>query len=325
MSAVTCSLCPRHCRIALGERGFCYARGESLGKVTFMDYGKLSALAIDPIEKKPLYHFLPGSDILSVGMVGCNLNCKFCQNCHISRDRTGVPLHIKATPPEIVTMAKNERCPSIAFTYNEPLISFEYVMDVSRLAHSENIKTVAVTAGYVEGPKRRDFFSVMDAANIDLKGFTEEFYSRNCGARLAPVLETLQYVHEETSCWLEVTTLLIPGENDSEEELDRMSDWYAKYLGPDVPWHFSAFYPRYQMMDKIPTPKATLTLAKKIAESKGLHYVYLGNVEVKKNSNTFCPHCQNELIVRQGMYTENNNMVQGACPQCHSKIPGVFL
>lgn len=325
MSKVTCALCPRHCQLSEGERGFCFARGESLGKVVFKDYGKLSALYFDPIEKKPLYHFLPGSDILSLGTVGCNLTCLFCQNCQLSRDRTGVPLSLKASPEEIISMAKLERCPSIAFTYNEPLISFEYVLDVAKLAHAEKIKTVAVTAGYVEGKFRECFFQMMDAANIDLKGFSEDFYQKNCGAKLAPILETLKYVHEQTSCWLEVTTLLIPGENDSDKELELMSDWYIQNLGVDVPWHFSAFFPRHKMLEKEVTPLKTLLRAKNIAKTKGINHIYLGNVHTAQEGNTYCPHCDYELIRRDAYVIFKNEIVKSCCPKCKNKIAGVFI
>lgn len=279
----------------------------------------------DPIEKKPLYHFLPGADILSLGTVGCNLTCLFCQNCQLSRDRTGVPLSLKASPEEIISMTKLEHCPAIAFTYNEPLISFEYVLDVAKLARAEKIKTVAVTAGYVEGKFREDFFQMMDAANIDLKGFSEEFYQRNCGAKLAPILDTLKYVHEQTSCWLEITTLLIPGENDSEKELELMSDWYIKNLGADVPWHFSAFFPRHKMLEKEVTPLETLLRAKKIAQSKGIHHIYLGNVHTEQDGNTYCPHCHYELIRRDGYALLKNEIIKNCCPKCENKIAGVFI
>lgn len=324
MSKITCNLCPRHCSIPEGERGFCYARGESNGKIIFKDYGKLSALCLDPIEKKPLYHFFPGIDILSIGTVGCNLSCQFCQNCHLSRDRTGIPLSIKATPEELIAMLKHQHCRAIAFTYNEPLISYEYVIDVAKLAREENIKTVAVTAGYVEAQYRTNFFKLMDATNIDLKAFSQEFYQRNCGVSLASILDTLRYVHEQTSCWLEVTTLLIPEENDSNQELEQMSEWFVRNLGPDVPWHFSAFFPRYKMLNKNPTPLSTLKRAKEIAQSKGINYIYLGNVHTDKDENTYCPYCKNELIVREGYMVIENIISNNTCPKCKNKIPGVF-
>lgn len=325
MDKVSCDLCPRHCSLSKNERGFCYARGESEGQIILKDYGRLSALSLDPIEKKPLYHFLPGTSILSLGTVGCNLNCSFCQNCHISRDRTGRPLVIEASPRDVVFKCKELCSPSIAFTYNEPIVFHEYALEVASLAKSEGIKTVAVTAGYIEGFHRENFFKNMDAANIDLKGFSEEFYQKNCGADLKTVLETLRYARQETECWLEVTTLLIPDENDSRDELERMTDWYLKNLGPDVPWHFSAFFPRHKMLQKRPTSLEKLNLAKEIAESKGVSFVYLGNVDITNGEDTFCPHCKMRLIARDRFSILENKLKKNLCPHCLKIIPGVFI
>jgi len=274
-----CDTCPNFCKLKNGQRGRCFVRQCQGDDILLTTYGLISGFAIDPIEKKPLYHFLPGSRVLSFGTIGCNLNCQFCQNFHISQVKDGDLLKTKTTPKEIADLAEEYHCQSVAFTYNEPTIYWEFARDVAIECHRRGIKTVAVSNGYICAEPRKDFFEHIDAANIDLKAFTEDFYKNITGSHLEPVLETLLYLKKETKVWLEVTCLLIPNENDSEEELDLASKWIFKNLGPDVPVHYSAFHPTWKMLDKPPTPAETLYRAREIALKNGLKYVYLGNLK----------------------------------------------
>ncbi len=322
---VECGVCPRRCRLRDGERGFCYVRGNVGGAVVLHAYGRASGFAVDPIEKKPLFHFLPGTRVLSFGTVGCNLACKFCQNWDISKTRDSQALRADAGPEGIAQRARELGCASVAFTYNDPVTSHEYCVDTAAACRELGLRPVAVSAGYQNAEPRAEFYRHMDAANIDLKAFTDSFYRRICGGQLQPVLETLQYIRQETTTWLEITTLLIPGENDSPRELERLSQWIAGTLGPDVPLHFSAFHPAWKLMDIPPTPLATLLEARRIALANGLRHVYVGNVICPEGESTYCHHC-GQLLIGRDRYrlTAMNLTAMGACGQCGTACPGVF-
>ena len=287
-------------------------------------YGRSSGFCVDPIEKKPLNHFLPGSAILSFGTAGCNLTCKFCQNWHISRSREMETLAEEAAPETIARAAQALGCRSVAFTYNDPVVFLEYAVDAAKACHAVGVKTVAVTAGYMCAEPRRDFYAHMDAANVDLKGFTEEFYASFCGAHLAPILETLTYLVHKTNVWVELTTLLIPGENDSEAEIDAMTKWVVRELGPHVPLHFTAFHPAWHLLDHPPTPPETLTRARQIGLANGLRFVFTGNVYDPKGAATYCPQCGKTIIVRDGYSITGWHLDGGRCHYCMAPIAGVF-
>ncbi len=322
---IQCDLCPRDCRLHEGQRGACFVRQRTGDQMVLTTYGRSSGFCIDPIEKKPLNHFLPGSSVFSFGTAGCNLACKFCQNWDISKSREMDTLQDQASPTAIATTALAHGCKSVAFTYNDPVIFAEYAMDTADACHAAGVKTVAVTAGYIGVEARRDFYGKMDAANVDLKGFTDEFYVKLCGARLQPVLDTLVYLKHETDVWFEITTLLIPGKNDSDEELTAMCKWLARELGPDVPLHFTAFHPDYKMTDIGATPKSTLLRARNIARGEGLHYVYTGNVHDTEGGTTFCPACEKPLIVRDWHEILAHDVTrEGRCAHCATPIPGRF-
>ncbi len=295
---VQCDVCPRLCKLHEGQRGLCFVRGNQDGRIALTTYGRSSGYCVDPIEKKPLNHFLPGTPILSFGTAGCNLACKFCQNWDISKSREWDRLTDQASPETIARAAKELGCRSVAYTYNDPVIFMEYAIDVAQACHEQGVKSVAVTAGYMCAEPRSEFYRYMDAANIDLKGFTEDFYRKICGGHLQPVLETLEYLKHETNVWFEVTTLLIPGHNDSDKEIEEMTQWAVSRLGPDVPWHFTAFHPDWKMADVPHTPAATLTRARSIARKNGLRYVYTGNVHDEAGGSTFCHRCGAKLIGR---------------------------
>lgn len=321
---IQCDLCPRHCQLQDQQRGLCYVRARHQDQMVLTTYGLSSGYCIDPIEKKPLHHFLPGTPILSFGTAGCNLTCKFCQNWDISKSREMQTLSDSA-PPEVIARAAQELgCRSVAFTYNDPIIFYEYARDVAKACHERSIKTVAVTAGYITDQARPEFFKWMDAANVDLKGFTEEFYQRLCGGHLQPILDTLVYLKKETSVWFEITTLLIPGENDSSAELEKLTQWIMDQLGPDVPLHFSAFHPDYKLRDRSGTPLETLMRARDIARQAGLHYVYTGNVHHRDGDTTFCPGCGEALIVRDWYNLVDYQLDHDFCRKCGSKVPGLF-
>ena len=320
-----CDLCPRFCKLHDGQRGLCFVRGRVGDTMVLTTYGRSSGFCVDPIEKKPLNHFLPGTPILSFGTAGCNLACKFCQNWDISKSREIDTLADQATPEMIASAAQKLGCKSVAYTYNDPVIFHEYAIDVARACHAKDIKSVAVTAGYVTAEPRKEFYAYMDAANVDLKGFTENFYHKLTGGHLAPVLDTLQYLKHETQVWLEITTLLIPGQNDSDQELQQLSNWIADKLGPDVPLHFSAFHPDYKMQDIPPTPASTLTRARKIAMANGLRYVYTGNVHDPEGGSTYCHVCGNKLIGRDWYVLSDWNLTAGGkCNKCGTVCAGVF-
>ncbi len=287
-------------------------------------YGRSSGFCIDPIEKKPLNHFYPGSSILSFGTAGCNLGCQFCQNWDISQCQESDRLTDEATPVMIAQAAKKSDCQSVAFTYNDPVVFAEYAIDTAEECHTLGVKTVAVTAGYISKKARAEFFKFMDAANVDLKAFSEKFYQKFCSGHLQPVLDTLIYLKKETNVWLEITTLLIPGENDSDQELHDLTGWIAQELGDDVPLHFTAFHPAFQLMDKAATPLKTLTKARQIALSKGLHYAYIGNVSDKKNSSTYCHQCGKLIIERNWYEIGEYHIENGKCAYCSALCAGYF-
>ena len=322
---VQCDVCPRRCRLHEGQRGLCFVRGRDRDGIELYTYGRSSGFCVDPIEKKPLNHFLPGSAVLSFGTAGCNLACKFCQNWDMSKSREMDTLADSAAPTELAAAARRLGCASVAFTYNDPTVFMEYAIDVAQACHEQDVRTVAVTAGYICPEPRAEFFAAIDAANVDLKAFTERFYRHVCGAELAPVLETLEYLVHETDVWLEVTTLLIPGENDSDAELDAMTRWIAERLGPGVPLHFSAFHPDWKMTDRPPTPPATLARARTLAMRNGLRYVYTGNVHDRAGGSTWCHGCGALLIERDWYELGRWGLApDGRCAACGVQVPGVF-
>jgi pyruvate formate lyase activating enzyme len=322
---VQCDLCPRYCRLREGQRGHCFVRANEGGAVVLTTYGRSSGFCIDPIEKKPLNHFLPGTPVLSFGTAGCNLACRFCQNWDISKSREFDTLADQASPEAIARAAGEAGARSVAFTYNDPVIFHEYAVDVAIACREAGIKTVAVTAGYVCEEPRAEFYAHMDAANVDLKAFTEEFYEKVTLAELAPVLETLKYLKHETDVWFETTTLLIPGHNDSDEELDEMTRWVVDELGPDVPMHFTAFHPDYKMLDVSATPPATLTRARDIAVGNGVRYAYTGNVHDENGGSTYCHACGERLIGRDWYVLKGWRLDEhGACANCGEVCAGVF-
>jgi pyruvate formate lyase activating enzyme len=320
-----CDLCPRFCRLLDGQRGLCFVRARRGDEIVLTTYGRSSGFCVDPIEKKPLNHFLPGTPVLSFGTAGCNLSCRFCQNWDISKSREFDTLSDAASPEEIARAAKAHGCRSIAYTYNDPVIFLEYAVDVAQACRELDLKSVAVTAGYVCDEPRREFFGSMDAANIDLKAFSDDFYRKVCGGRLDPVLETLRYLKHETEVWFEITTLLIPGENDSEAEIHAASRWISENLGPDVPWHFTAFHPDYRMLDRDRTPADALRRARETARSYGIRYVYTGNVRDRTGGSTFCHECGERLIERDGYLLNQWSLsADGCCRGCGAPCAGVF-
>jgi pyruvate formate lyase activating enzyme len=322
---VQCDLCPRFCRLHDGQRGLCFVRARSGDRVVLTTYGRSSGFCIDPIEKKPLNHFLPGTPVLSFGTAGCNLTCRFCQNWDISKSREFDRLGEQATPAQLARAARTTGCRSVAFTYNDPVIFLEYAVDVAQACREAGIRTVAVTAGYICPEPRAEFFRHMDAANVDLKGFSEAFYQKLCTGHLQPVLDTLVYLKRETSVWFEITTLLIPGENDADAELDAMTRWIADELGPDVPLHFTAFHPDWKMLDTPPTPPATLTRARHIGLANGLRYVYTGNIHDEAGGSTFCHGCGALLIGRDWYRITAWTLTDdGRCRSCGAPCAGVF-
>ena len=323
-----CDLCPRYCKLHEGQRGLCFVRGHGEDEIVLSTYGRSSGFCIDPIEKKPLNHFLPGTPVLSFGTAGCNLACKFCQNWDMTKSREFDRLQ-EIAAPEAIARAAVETCSrSVAYTYNDPVIFLEYAVDTAQACHEHDIRNVAVTAGYITEEAREGFFRHMDAANVDLKAFTDRFYWKVCGGHLGPVLDTLRYIKNETDVWLELTTLLIPGENDAEAEIDEMSQWIAEHLGPDIPLHFSAFHPDWKMLDTPATPIQTLTRSRDIALRNGLHHVYTGNVHDFWGSSTYCHGCGEVLIGRDWYQLSTWNLEmrgeRASCASCGAAIAGVF-
>jgi pyruvate formate lyase activating enzyme len=322
---IQCDLCPRACKLRDGQRGVCFVRARQYDEIVLTSYGRSSGFCIDPIEKKPLNHFLPGTPVLSFGTAGCNLACRFCQNWDISKAKEYDKLADQASPAALVRKAVELGCRSVAFTYNDPVIFHEYAIDVAAACHEVGVNAVAVTAGYVCAEPRAEFYAHMDAANIDLKGFTDEFYQRACAGRLQPVLETLEYVKHETGVWLEITTLLIPGLNDDPAELDRLTSWIVDKLGPEVPLHFTAFHPDFRMMDRPPTPPQTLTTARSIGLGNGLHYVYTGNVYDSAGQSTYCHKCGSTLIERSWYQLGEWSLDEEShCSACGTACAGRF-
>jgi pyruvate formate lyase activating enzyme len=322
---VRCDVCPRLCALHEGQRGFCFVRARENDAIVLTTYGRSSGFCVDPIEKKPLNHFLPGSSVLSFGTAGCNLGCHFCQNWDISKSREMDTLASTATPEMIAETAKRLGCESVAFTYNDPTVFMEYAIDVADACRLAGIRTVAVTAGYMCPEPRAEFYRHIDAANVDLKGFTESFYSKICAGHLDAVLDTLLYIRAETKVWLEITTLLIPGENDSSGEIDAMTKWIADNLGPDVPLHFTAFHPDFRMLDTSSTPVSTLRHARSIAMKNGLRYVYTGNVNDLEGGITICSGCKRGIIARDRYAVSGWNLSEaGKCGFCGTACPGVF-
>ncbi len=322
---IQCDICPRYCKLQEGQQGLCFVRARHGGEIVLTTYGRSSGFCVDPIEKKPLNHFLPGTPVLSFGTAGCNLACKFCQNWDISKAREIDRLNDWASPDAIAGAAVEAGCRSVAFTYNDPVIFLEYAVDTARACRAKGIKAVAVTAGYVGEAARADFFAGMDGANVDLKGFTEDFYHRICGGHLAPVLETLIWLKHHTDVWFEITTLLIPGANDSDREITDLSHWVADRLGPEVPLHFTAFHPDWKMTDIQATPAATLQRARRIAREVGLRFVYTGNIHDSEGGSTWCPACGALLIERDWFTLGRWGMDgTGSCRSCGHRIPGRF-
>ena len=322
---IQCDLCPRFCRLREGQRGLCFVRGRLDDAMVSTTYGRSSGFCIDPIEKKPLSHFYPGTPVLSFGTAGCNLACKFCQNWDISKSRETDTLADRASPETIARAAAELGCRSVAFTYNDPVIFLEYAVDVAAACRQRGLATVAVTAGEICAEPRRELFAVMDAANVDLKAFSEDFYRSVCGASLQPVLDTLTYLVHETEVWVELTTLLIPGENDSDDELDAMTRWVVAELGPQVPMHFTAFHPDWKMLDHPPTPPATLRRARTIARQNGVRYAYTGNVRDPEGGTTACHGCGEPLIERDGyVITRWALGPNGTCPRCGTRCAGRY-
>ena len=325
---IQCDVCPRACKLRNGQQGLCFVRACEDDQIVLTSYGRSSGFCIDPIEKKPLNHFLPGTPVLSFGTAGCNLACKFCQNWDMSKSREMDTLADQASPTQLAATAEQLGCRSLAFTYNDPVIFLEYAIDVAQAAREKNLKSVAVSAGYICPQPRMEFFRYMDAANIDLKAFSENFYRKICGGALQPVLETLEYLKHETGVWFEITTLLIPGENDSDQELNDMCQWVVEHLGVDVPMHFTAFHPDWKMRDHPPTPAATLSRARQIAINHGIRYAYTGNVHDSDGGSTRCHQCHSLLIERDwyvlGQWHVVVSQGQGCCQTCGAPVAGVF-
>jgi pyruvate formate lyase activating enzyme len=322
---VQCDVCPRACRLHEGQRGLCFVRAREHDAVVLTTWGRSSGFCVDPIEKKPLTHFLPGTAVLSFGTAGCNLACRFCQNWDISKSREVATLADQADPETIAFAARALGCRSVAFTYNDPVVFLEYAVDVAEACHALGIRTVAVTAGYVSAAPRRELFRHMDAANVDLKSFNEEFYHRITAGHLAPVLETLEYLVRETQVWVEITTLLIPGHNDSDSEIDALTRWVVDRLGPDVPLHFTAFHPDWKMRDVAPTPLATLARARAIARRNGVRHAYTGNVHDRDGGSTWCHACGLRLVDRDWYEIAGYRLTDdGRCGRCATRCPGRF-
>lgn len=322
---IKCTLCPRYCTIGEGQKGFCYIRENTGGKLFTTGYGSPTGFAIDPIEKKPLNHFLAGTGILSFGTAGCNLGCKFCQNWTISKSKLDeLNSYSNITPEDVIKLAKENNVPSIAFTYNDPVIIGEYVIDISRLAKEEGIRTVMVTAGYIDKEARKDVFRYIDAANVDLKAFTEEFYFKLTSSHLNDVLDTLIWLKNETDVWFEITNLLIPGQNDSSEEIKRMCGWICENLGVEVPVHFTAFHPDFKMKDIPATPVKTVINARKTGLAEGLQYCYTGNIYDETGQNTYCSNCGEKVITRNRYSVSTEGLSGNKCKRCNEPVSGVF-
>lgn len=322
---ILCTLCPRYCTMGEGQAGFCFIRKNIQGNLYSLGYGHPTGFGIDPIEKKPLNHFYPGTNILSFGTAGCNLGCKFCQNWSMSKAHLDDLNALDASPEDVVALAKRYHTPSIAFTYNDPTIFGEYVIDISQIARQEGINSVMVTAGYIDKEARKDVYKYIDAANVDLKAFSEDFYHKITSSHLKDVLDTLVWLKNDTDVWFEITTLLIPGENDSPEELKQMCNWIVENLGDSVPLHFTAFHPDFKLMNKPGTSSSTLDMARSIAHSAGIKYCYVGNVHNIEGQTTYCPSCNTQLVERDWHSILSYQITkEGNCSKCGTHIAGVF-
>ena len=321
---IDCDLCPRACSLKPGDRGFCFVRENVGGQMILSTYGRSTGFCVDPIEKKPLNHFLPGTAVLSFGTAGCNLGCKFCQNWDISKSREVERASESADPATIAEAAVQLSCHSVAFTYNDPVIWAEYAVDTARACHARGVKTVAVTAGYITADAREYFFREIDAANVDLKAFGEEFYRNLTYSHLQPVLDTLVWLKRDTDVWFEITNLMIPTENDSPGEVRRLCDWIVQNLGDEVPIHFTAFHPDFRLRDHAPTPVETLLMAYESAKVAGIKYAYVGNVHDPAHDSTYCPYCSALLIERNWHELGRYNLQGNRCSRCHGVIAGRF-
>jgi len=321
---VRCELCPRQCTLHDGQRGFCFVRERRGDDVVLTSYGRASGFCVDPIEKKPLAHFYPGTSVLSFGTAGCNLGCRFCQNWSISKASEADRLTDRASPERVAEAAREAGCKSIAFTYNDPVVFAEYAIDCAQAAREQGVKTVAVTAGYISEQARERFFASIDATNVDLKAFTPEFYRKLCFAELQPVLDTLVYLARETQVWLEITTLLIPGHNDGEAEIDQLCTFVRERLRPDVPLHFTGFHPDFKLQSAPPTPAATLVRAREQALRSGLQHVYTGNVHDRSGQSTYCTGCRALLIERDWHTLGAWHLQCGRCERCGTALAGRF-
>lgn len=323
-SFIICRHCPRNCRLEEGRRGFCRVRENRGGQSVFALFGRAASLSIDPIEKKPLFHFLPGAKTFSLGTIGCNFDCSFCQNWTLTHADENLAMKISASPDALAAAAAENACQCAAFTYNEPTIWSDYAIEIGKECKARGISCLAVTNGFIAPEARANFYSILDAVNIDLKGFSERFYEKYCSASLAPVLETIEWTAKETDVWMELTNLLIPRANDSKEEIARMCAWIVEHLGPEVPIHFSAFFPKHLLTDRPPTPWETLKSAYQTAKKEGLKYVYVGNCSAPGYESTWCPQCSQMLIWRDGYRIRENQISNGVCPFCQTRIAGKF-
>ncbi len=320
---VRCLLCPRLCEVANVERGYCGVRENQDGHYQTLVYGTLCSGNVDPIEKKPLFHYLPGTKALSIATAGCNMECKFCQNWRISQFRPEQVPSNDVSPSELVRICKRQACPTIAYTYSEPIIFYEYMYDSAKLARAQQIGSVAISNGSILAKPVRELCQVLTAIKVDLKAFTEKFYAEMCSSRLQPVLDALQEIRA-TGIWLEIVVLLIPTLNDSPDEIRRMSKWVIKQLGPDVPMHFTRFHPTYRVTNLPATPVSTVERARKVAMDAGVNFAYCGNLRGHPGENTYCPACGETLIKRVGHYIARNIIKDGRCPKCSTKIPGIW-
>lgn len=321
---ILCTLCPRFCHIGENQSGFCYVRKNINGKLYSIGYGESTGFAIDPVEKKPLNHFLPNTNILSFGTAGCNLGCRFCQNWHISKAKLDDKNSIKVSARQVIELAKQHKCPSIAMTYNDPTIIGEFAIDIGKIAKEENIHLVLVTAGYITPEARKEVYENVSAANVDLKAFTQNFYRKLTFSNIQPILDTLIWLKKETNIWFEITNLKIPNENDDIEETKKMCEWILNNLGDEVPLHFTAFHPNFQMREKERTPIQTIIEARKLAIEMGIKYCYVGNVHDISGQTTYCPNCKTAIIVRDWHNVLMTNIKNGYCKNCNTKIAGVF-
>lgn len=319
---VHCFLCPHNCTIAEGKRGICRARENQKGKLISLVYGEPCSTNIDPVEKKPMFHFMPGTYAYSIGTAGCNLKCLFCQNWEISQAKPEEVPSIILPPEEVIRGAVANDCQSIAYTYTEPTIFGEYVLDCAKLARKKGLKNIMVTNGYIQEKPLKEIYKYIDAANVDLKGFTEEYYKKICGATLEPVLETLKRL-KKMKVWTEITTLIVPGYNDNMKDLEAEFKWIKENLGKDSVLHLSRFFPCYKMQDVPITPEETIRKAKQLAD-KYLDYVYVGNIHIDNAEDTFCPNCKKDIVLRSGYSIIEKKLNKDKCFNCKNIIPGVW-